>query len=203
MPALESMPAESENSEKFDVGRKNIKSFEVIYREFYPMCYLLCLKILKNETDAEDAAQIAMMRIMQKIQTFEGRSALKVWIYRVIWNEAIGFMRKKQRWENGSVILENNPDQGSSDGSDPETMMLKSEMFELVIGFFENGNTTYKTAARLQLIEGLTNDEIFERLQQTEEPVNSKSTIRSRISRVRMELKEQLNKRGYGEHFKK
>ncbi len=189
---------EPEDVEK-PVGLENGKFFTEIYAKFYPKCYSLCFKILENAADAEDVAQLGMMKVMEKIHTFQGRSALSSWIYKVIWNEIMGFMRKRKYCGNGQMILANHPDKSEVDESDPESIMLRKEMFEFVIGLLENGNSGYKNAARLRFLGDLSNDEIFE-AHEGQVPI---STIKSRIFRVRMELKEELIKQGYGEHLKK
>ena len=49
-----------------------------------------------REEDREDLAQEIMLRLWSSYKSFEGRSALSTWIYRVAINTAITFLRKEK-----------------------------------------------------------------------------------------------------------
>ena len=58
--------------------------------------YRLAHGITRNEADAEEVVQDVFLTILRKIRTFEGRSALGSWIYRVATNAAL-IKRRGQR----------------------------------------------------------------------------------------------------------
>ena len=51
--------------------------------------YRLALKMLGNASDAEDALQNTFLKAFQHLDTFEGRSSLSTWLYRIASNEAL------------------------------------------------------------------------------------------------------------------
>lgn len=51
---------------------------------------------------AEDAAQDALLRILDKLDTFRGDSKFTTWAYRVAINQAAGDLRRR-RWDNLSL----------------------------------------------------------------------------------------------------
>lgn len=59
--------------------------------------YNLALSIVRNEKDAEDIVENTFLKVIQKISTFKGRSQLSTWIYRITYNEALMFLRKRSR----------------------------------------------------------------------------------------------------------
>src|SRR5262249_6100106 len=52
--------------------------------------------ILGNREDAEEVAQEVFAKVYFSIRTFDGRSSLYTWIYRMAVNECYGFLRKQR-----------------------------------------------------------------------------------------------------------
>jgi len=52
--------------------------------------------ILRNRADAEDIAQEVFTKVYFSIRTFNGRSTLFAWIYRIAVNECYGWLRKRR-----------------------------------------------------------------------------------------------------------
>jgi RNA polymerase sigma-70 factor (ECF subfamily) len=53
-----------------------------MFDRFHGKIYSLAMSILKNESDAEEAADV-FLTVVQKVHTFKGNSALYSWIYRI------------------------------------------------------------------------------------------------------------------------
>ena len=51
---------------------------------------------MQNAEDAEDVLQETFIIMLNKIDTFEGKSTLYTWLYRVATNVALGKLRKKK-----------------------------------------------------------------------------------------------------------
>jgi RNA polymerase sigma-70 factor (ECF subfamily) len=52
--------------------------------------------ILRNKEDAEDAVQEAFLSAHRHLRSFEGRSALKTWLTRIVMNAALMMKRKRK-----------------------------------------------------------------------------------------------------------
>ena len=52
--------------------------------------------ILRNREDAEDAVQQAFLSAYRHLRSFEGRSALKTWLTRIVLNAALMMQRKRK-----------------------------------------------------------------------------------------------------------
>ena len=62
------------------------EAFYVLLEKYEPMVYSTCLRMLGNVQDAEETCQDAFVRVFHKIHQFEGRSAFKTWLFRVVYN---------------------------------------------------------------------------------------------------------------------
>ncbi len=56
-----------------------------------------CFYILRNEADANDAAQEVALRMYRAIAKFEGRSSIRTWLHTIVHHECVSLIRKRQR----------------------------------------------------------------------------------------------------------
>ena len=61
-------------------------------KRFLAMAY----SILRNREDAEDAVQEAFLSAYRHVRSFEGRSALRTWLTRIVLNAALMMKRKRK-----------------------------------------------------------------------------------------------------------
>ena len=71
--------------------------------------YRLALKILNNPQDAEDVLQETFFKALRGLRSFEGRSSLTTWLYRIAVNEALMLIRRRQP---GQVSLDEEAEAG-------------------------------------------------------------------------------------------
>ncbi|MCC7205455.1 MAG: sigma-70 family RNA polymerase sigma factor, partial [Phycisphaeraceae bacterium] len=57
--------------------------------------YNVVLRMVSHRDDAADVAQEAMLKIVQHIDDFKGRSSLGTWMTRIAMNLALTFLRKR------------------------------------------------------------------------------------------------------------
>lgn len=65
--------------------------FDLIYRTYFDLVHRICLRMLRDPVEAEDATQDIFVRAFCKMHTFRGECALSSWLYRVATN--LVFMR--------------------------------------------------------------------------------------------------------------
>ncbi len=74
--------------------------------------YRLALKILNDPQDAEDVLQETFIKALRSLPTFEGRSSLSTWLYRIAVNEALMLVRKRKP---DAVSIDDEKDDGESE----------------------------------------------------------------------------------------
>lgn len=135
--------------------------------------------LLVDPADIEDAAQLTLIAVLEKIDQFEGRSRFQTWVRAIARNEALQVLRRKQR--KTEPATDDVPEQWAF------ARRLSSVVADEVAvrQALERVPEPYREALVLREFEQLGYDEIAERLGV---PVG---TVRSRIARARDLLAQQ------------
>jgi len=79
--------------------------------------YNTCLRMLSNPQDAEEVAQETMLRVIQHLSEFEGRSDLSTWVTRIAMNQSLTRLRQRKLRKTASLDAESgNSDEGPTLG---------------------------------------------------------------------------------------
>ncbi len=73
------------------------QEFTKIVREQKDTIYMVCYMFTKDKDEVEDLYQEVLINLWKSFPQFEGRSALRTWIWRVALNTCISIERKKRR----------------------------------------------------------------------------------------------------------
>ncbi len=71
---------------------------EQCFKEHNPALKSYLYRMTASEEDADDLASETFLRVMEKIDSFEGRSSLKTWIFAIATNLARDHFRAQKRW---------------------------------------------------------------------------------------------------------
>src|ERR1700722_17087480 len=71
-------------------------AFRDIVERYQAKVFSIIYGILRNHNDAEDIAQQVFAKIYFSIQSFDFRSSLLTWIYKITVNECYDYLRKKR-----------------------------------------------------------------------------------------------------------
>jgi RNA polymerase sigma factor (sigma-70 family) len=75
------------------------KALEDLILKIQNKIYGLALRMLYNPSDAEDAAQEILLKIITRLSTFRGESAFTTWMYRVAVNHLLTLRRRQPELE--------------------------------------------------------------------------------------------------------
>lgn len=187
-------PAEDQFLERLRRGEAT--AFETLIAEHSGDVYALLLRLTAEAEEARDLTQETFLRAFQSIDRFRGDASLKTWLYRIAINQA----RNRWRWwrrrkREFTVSLDDTSEQReqplaatlpSVDTANPEQETLAREregqLREALLGL----RRSYREAVILRDVEGFSYEEIAATLQ------ISIGTVKSRISRGRLELRHKL-----------
>lgn len=155
--------------------------------------YRLGLKMLGNEQDAEDVLQNTFLNAMTHLSSFEGRSNISTWLYRIASNEALMQLRRGKK----KISIEDIQQENSDEGLLPEIFVDWSILpeNELLAG---EGKVTLDEAIKklpenLRMVFILRDIEDVS-IKDTAEILNlSETNVKTRLLRARMFLRERLS----------
>lgn len=169
------------------VQRGDANAFEYLMAVYEKNVYNLALRMIGSPEDAEDMAQEAFLKAYSSLGSFRGDSRFSVWLYRIVSNVCLDFLRKKKNRQSFSLSMED--DEGEEAELElPDTSRLPEEELEkkLTRDAVRRGLEQLPEDARqillLREIQGLSYEEIGEALGL--EP----GTVKSRIFRARKKL---------------
>jgi RNA polymerase sigma-70 factor (ECF subfamily) len=146
--------------------------FEKLYKDNAKYVYNVALGILRNQPEAEDVMQNVFIKLFENYDSFEGRSSIKTYLYRMTVNRSIDYIRSQSL--KGKKLEEIRPETEASTGTD--TSLLDVLMSKL--------NPDLRTPVLLSEIGGFSYKEIADILN-----INL-GTVKSRINRGMAKLKE-------------
>src|SRR5262245_23515692 len=76
------------------------EALETLVKQHQRWIYNIALRMVYLPQDAEDITQEILIKLMTKLSTFEGRSAFRTWLYRIVVNHVLSMKRtKSEEWE--------------------------------------------------------------------------------------------------------
>ncbi|MDB5262331.1 MAG: polymerase sigma-70 factor [Adhaeribacter sp.] len=154
------------------------KAQKFVYEKYAAIMLGICMRYLKNQMDAEEIMLNGFVRIFGHAGQFQNKGSFEGWMKRIVVNEALGFLRKKEPMhlaiekEHIQVAAEANAEM------DLAVEDLLNLLHELPAG--------YRTVFNLYAIEGYSHKEIAEMLDINE------GTSKSQLSKARAMLQRRL-----------
>jgi len=95
----EATPAQADVSE-LDLVKQcqagDTEAFDELVTRYRTRVFSMIYNMVRNEQDAWDLAQDSFVKAWKSIKRFRGRSSFYTWIYRIVMNVTIDWLRKKQ-----------------------------------------------------------------------------------------------------------
>ena len=167
--------------------RGDATAYGALVRKYQTRLCTSLTHICGSLEEAEDIAQDAFVQAYVKLRSFAGESQFYTWLYRIAVNAAIS--KRRRRRETTSVDLKR-ADLGLEplDGGErADERLLREERAVAVRRALSRLSEEHRAIIVLREIDGRDYEEIAQVL---ELPVG---TVRSRLHRARLQLKEQLD----------
>lgn len=161
--------------------KQNPRAQKALFDKFAPKMLSVCNRYMKNQADAQDALQIGMVKVFNKLSDFKGEGVLEGWIRRIVVNSSLDLLRKNQKF-----LYDLNVDDVSYKLESPEEI-LDQIFAEDLIKLIQQMPNGYRIVFNLFAIEGYSHQEISQTLGITE------STSKSQYLRARAYLRQRMN----------
>ncbi|MCI8651491.1 MAG: sigma-70 family RNA polymerase sigma factor [Oscillospiraceae bacterium] len=156
--------------------------------------YSLSYRMTGNPDDAADLTQEAFLNAWRGLASFHGQSSFSTWLHRLTSNVCIDFLRREKRRTALSMTVEEDEEGRQAEVPDhrfsPEQELERRELRRTVQQGLAALSPEHRRVLVLRELEGLSYQEIAQCLELEE------GTVKSRIARARIALKEYLQKSG-------
>src|SRR5438094_7146493 len=164
-------------------------AFGVLVRRYQDRLYSTAFRLVGNAEDAQDVVQDAFLNAYQSLDGFKGDSLFFTWLYRIAVNTAIS-LRRKQRVAISLDASRNGAHQldplDPSEQSRPGYALEQAEQQRRIQHALSRLSPEHRTVLVMKDMEGQKYETMAEVLQV---PIG---TIRSRLHRARLELRQLL-----------
>jgi len=157
------------------------RAFERLMRQHKRMLFRTARAILRNDADAEDAVQDALVKAYQSLSTFRGESKLSTWLVRITANAAL---MRRRRAKRAPALAQ--AEQLASAEPGPERQALRAELRGRFAESIDRLPEPYRAVFRLRALEELDVERTAALMR------IAPATVRSRYFRARALLRKSM-----------
>lgn len=159
-------------------------AFDLLARRVRDRVHRWAKQVTKDQDDAEDVAQLVLLKLHAQLGRFEGRSRFTTWLYRVTRNLAFN---RRQRERSRSALLDGHAREVAGDDApldivDDDAARLAEIVHFVVAELPERQRDVYELAD----LRGFNSEEIAERLGITS------STVRGLLMKARRRVRKRI-----------
>ena len=172
----------------------DVAAFEQLVNRYDRRLLRISQHITHNREDSQDAVQEAFLKAYQHLAEFREDSQFSTWLIRITVNQSLMKVRKQRAVREVSLDEDFQADgdilpmEVTDWAPNPEQLYWATELRNILIKTLNELRPILRTVFVLRDIEGLSID-------QTAEVLNlSHAAVKARLWRVRLQLRERLNK---------
>lgn len=169
------------------------KAMAELVKQHSSKIYNVGLRLMQNESEVEDVLQETFLTMIQKLESFKGKSTLSTWLYRIATNIALGKLRDKQKRQSDMDLdeLDFEPLTGTQILTWPEEVnqMWKDKSIQSCMkAALEKLPESYRTVFVMRDLEGISVKRTANMLDLSE------SNVKVRLMRARLFLRDNMAK---------
>jgi len=180
--------------QRLEAGNKqpHAVTFEEVYSEYGKRILNMLYGMTGDEESARDLTQDVFMKVHEKMSTFDGRSSIYTWVYRIALNHAMNVLKRERRYRWLDVmdqkigdVLQNERSQtpfGRGGFIPPDRKLEKKERDDLLWQSLQKLKPKYRLPFQLHRYEDMSYKEIAEVMDL------SMSAVEARIHRAKKML---------------
>ncbi len=166
-------------------SRSQDQGFRLLLQQYQQPLYWHVRRMVLDHDDANDVVQNVLIKVYRNIATFEGKSKLYTWLYRIATNESITFLNNKQKRgiqsiDQHVILSENLQADTYFDGDETQLLLQKAiatlpEKQRLVFNMRYFGEHSYAQMSEiLETSEGALKASFHHAVKKIEQFVNHK-----------------------------
>ena len=182
------MKEETTEKELLEGGKKGDRqAMHCLYSRYVGYAMAVALRYVPDRDEVRDVVQDSFVKVLSSVSRFEyrGEGSLKAWIMRIVANEALNYVKGKQKITFVSEI----PDEPEED---VETALVPPKELTRMIGELPNG---YRLVLNLYVFEQMSHKEIAKQLGITENTSASQYLRAKKL--LAKKIKEYLKQHDY------
>lgn len=173
-PTLTTGPVETVSPHSEKRPRWESSEFGAIYEEHSQSIYYLALRLLGDETQAEDATHDVFLKAYRKMDQFRGEAGVRTWLYRITINHCQNLLHT---WHHRHMV--SNADDAiwettSGNSESPLRLMETKELGQRIQKTLDALPEEYRILLLLVADEKLSYQEIGDLTQQTPDAIRGK-----------------------------
>jgi RNA polymerase sigma-70 factor (ECF subfamily) len=184
---------EAEGFSLEELQRGNPEEFSRMVDLYSSKIYRLATKMLNQQEDAEDVLQETFLKAYRGLKSFDGRSKLSTWLFRIATNEALMILRRKHP-DFVSIDEPVETEEGEQEPIQivdwcclPENELLSEESRSRLDAAAQKLPESLRVVFLLRDMNDLSTHETAEILGLTD------TAVKTRLSRARLRLREELS----------
>jgi RNA polymerase sigma-70 factor (ECF subfamily) len=176
------MASDDQLIQAFIQGDNN--AFRSLVIKYQDQMFSVCMSILKNRDEAQEAAQDTFMKMHRAIGDFKAGSKFSSWLYKIAYRTSLDYIRKRKKTTdldsiNGSAIRFDESKTGS---------LENTELSDLLCRAMDNLPSDESALLRLFYLEELSIKELEEITGM------SKSNVKVKLFRARKKMSDLLTR---------
>lgn len=167
----------------------NVESLSIIYEKYSRRVFNLCLRMIRDRSDAEDLTQDVFVQLFRKIHTFRGQSAFSTWLHRLAVNMVLMEIRsrKSHRYSLVPIDAKNEDDETMPEQFGQDDINLRGSIDRLLLqNALDELPPGYRLVFLLHDVHGYEHQEIAEILS------CSVGNCKSQLHKARLKLRKMI-----------
>jgi len=174
-----------------NINPEEDREFQDMYHAFHDKIHRHLARLL-GEHEAEDVTQEVFLKASRALHSFEGKSQISTWLFRIATNAAIDRLRSKSdrntiAGDDLSGAAEEEGDWAVEESASAEQAVIQKEMNSCIRDIVDTLPENYRVVLSLSELEEFSNREI------AEITGASLETVKIRLHRARRALKKKLS----------
>ena len=163
-------------------------SYAILVRRYNQRLYRVAISIINDESEAEDAMQVAYIKAFESLNKFEYKSAFSTWLIRILINECL--LRTKKRNQSLSMtddMIENELHRRAVENTQsPLASVVNAELKGVLEKAIHQLPEKYKTVFVMRELENMS-------VAETQECLNiSEVNVKVRLNRAKAMLRNSI-----------